>query len=244
MESLTSFEQLAAHWKPLQTEELIESAKTEHLAKGSRDKNLRYREFLLRHTDLEQKIKDVLTIFKEQNIPLPFTHITSKAQKFKNGESVSTGFVESIQSEGFKIHTNVGSFVKRGHKTELADAQYFINNPHMFIRSVDDLIKQYVHHGYRTNKQILGQDRDKGIGIPVMFLVDGSVNVRRGTDYHDHHILSEPVLPDRILGVIELEGKNRNKEDDMNYIVDAMLRTMESTIQSERNENPDIALTI
>lgn len=161
-----------------------------------------YKEMLEENPSLKEKI--VETFSTAQNIPA--IHITTES--FKMGDKViSSGFIENITENGFRPKdTNIGVFMKREGFREPATPLDFVDKPEKFLRELETIIRHYYHHGIRTNKNILGQEYEGYVGIPVMLLVDvADKTLIPGSDYEDHYKLGESVSSERIIGKIDLE---------------------------------------
>lgn len=166
------------------------------------------RELLEQNPELKIKIVEKMEKLKEGGEFLPIVHITSRAiRSEQGGDDLDTGFLENIKNEGFhRRDTNVAVFVRRGTRTSPAEPDFYIEKPEEFIKALRIFLQRYSHHGLRTNKNILGENRDSGQGVPIAVVIDGSVPIEHGSDYDDHYILKSMVTPDKILGEIDLDG--------------------------------------
>ena len=186
------------------------------------------KEILEQNPQLREEILRQMENLKAQNLPMPIAHITSKAIK-KDGDTISTGFTENIKKEGFrKRNTNVGAFVKRGKETSIAKPDFFIEKPEEFIKSLRLFLQRYLHHGLRTNKQVLGKFKDSKSAIPVIIFIEGDVKLEHGSDYDNHYILQQGAAPEQIIGIIDLnEHKNLKSKDDIIYIAKKLLKLLD-----------------
>jgi len=173
-----------------------------------------YSEALKNDEELNNKIIQTMKSLVDSGIAMPVLHFTSKGIKLDGEPEVSTGFVENIKLNGFRARdTNVAAFVKREQKTFIAEPQYFLENPYKILSDVSKIINRYSYHGTRTNKESLQSNRDKGIGVPVVLVIDASrANLQKGSDYDDHFILKNHISPDFIMGVINVN----NNQDQIN----------------------------
>lgn len=180
------------------------------------------RQILENAPDLRKRISETLQILEQHNSEMPLIHITSREIK-RNNEVVSTGFIENIKQRGFKArHTNVGSFIERGAKSQIAQPNYFITNPEELIKDLYTILQRYGHHGIRTNKEALVENRNAEEAIPTLLLIDGNTHLDKGTDYDDHYLLAEDLSGDRILGDIDLNLYKPYREH-LADLLDAML---------------------
>ncbi len=170
------------------------------------------RNLLEQNPELKTSILSTMQLLNQERLELPVIHITSVGIK-KDEETVTTRFIENIKQNGFRSrHTNVGAFVKRGNKTQRATAQYFIYHPEEFVKSFYLLLQRYAHHGKRTNKEVLGENRDLGEGIPEIIIIEGNVELERGSDYDDHFTLAQGASADQIIDEIDLESYKPYRE--------------------------------
>jgi len=171
-----------------------------------KDRHLKpYKEILEKDQSLREQIVETFSTI--QNIPA--VHITSES--FKMGDQIiSSGFIENITENGFRPKdTNIGVFMKRDGFREPATPSEFVNEPEKFLRELDLSINNYSHHGIRTNKNILGQEYENYVGIPVMLLIDvANTMLIPGSDYDNHYKLGESVSSERIIGKIDLSREN------------------------------------
>ncbi|MBI2473465.1 hypothetical protein HYV70_02855 [Candidatus Uhrbacteria bacterium] len=201
------------------------------------------RELLEENPLLRETITKQMSFLREHKLPLPAVHITSKSLLQKDGTQQSTGFVENIKKNGFrKRDTNVGIFIRRGQKPVPANPEFFEVNPQEFIKSVRLFLERYTRHGLRTNKQVLGDFREKGKGIPAMVLIQGNLALEHGTDYDDHFILKEGTSPDEIIGSIDLEKHNEpTSKEDLTHLVQEILNQVDFYYRSGLQEKNELA---
>jgi hypothetical protein len=129
--------------------------------------------------------------------------------------------------------------MKREQKTCFAEAKDYADNPADFVKEVRILWENFSRHGRRTNKEILGKDRGVGHGVPVALLINptqiedekASMRLERGTDRDDHFILKEKVFPEKIIGVVDLDGKD---------YIDAVKLFLEKIEESFKRERVDM----
>jgi hypothetical protein len=179
-------------------------------------KDMPYVDVLEREPELEVAIRDVMDRLAQTEIDVPLFHITSRAIRFADGSERSTGYLESIQQHGLRARdTNVAALMERDASVYIAAPEYYAKNPHKFLRAMAESLSHYAHHGSRTNKETLGEQRDAGVGVPALVMIDASdVPLIPGSDYDDHFKLGEVVPPSRIVSVLDLAGrKPANPED-------------------------------
>lgn len=204
-----------------QVENLVTTEK-----KSQKEIDVFCRELLSHYPELHKQIINQMHFYAETKIPMPVIHITSKAIHDENGTELRTGFIENIKKSGFrKRNTNVGAFVERGKTTTIAQPDYFSAHPEDFIKSLRLFLARYIHHGSRTNKDALLDQKNKGYGFPAMIIINGNVQLEHGSDYDDHYILPEGSGPQDIIGEIDLSKHNYHRsEEDITYIVEEMLK--------------------
>lgn len=168
-----------------------------------RDRYKPWREIIESDKELGEKIKSV---FGSSTL-IPAIHITSRAFRTDEGE-VESGFIDNILKNGFRARdTNIGVFMGRDGIRKPAIPLDFVNKPEKFLRELETLIRHYYHHGTRTNKELLGDRRDVGEGLPVMLLLDVTdVPLEQGSDYEDHYKLGTSVPRSKIVGEVNLES--------------------------------------
>lgn len=195
------------------------------------------RDLLTRYPELKEKIVKQMHSLEKQKLPLPVIHITSRAISGENNSETNTGFVENIEKNGFRQRdTNVAAFMKREEKTCLAQPDYYSARPEEFIKSLRLFLKRYLHHGYRTNKNALGDVKDTGQGIPIMIIVAGGAPLERASDYDDHYLLKNNVAPDQIMGKIDLAKHNYYRsQDDVLYLAEEILKQTNSFYEATKN---------
>ncbi|TAH33534.1 hypothetical protein EYC58_01030 [Candidatus Saccharibacteria bacterium] len=187
-----------------------------------------YIELLQQYPDLRQAIVASMTSLSEHDIPVPIIHITSSSVQLADGSSRTTGYLESMTSEGLRARdTNVGCLIEQGDSSRIASGEYFALYPHKFVRALATTLQHYIHHGSRTNKMSLGEAREAERATPVIVMIDATgVPLLRGTDYEDHFILGDSVTPDRIIGLVEVTGKKPSNSEDMVVVVHDFLEKM------------------
>ncbi len=177
---------------------------------------------------LTEDINSTMQRLIEKGIPMPVIHITAEKMRLADGTEVSTGYRESIDTQGFRPRdTNVAAFVERGNSVHLANPQYFLRHPYKLLRNIAEVVEHYKHHGSRTNKASLGENREQGRGLPAMMIIDSrGVQLLKGTDYDDHFILHNPVPATNILGSISLDGRNTHNTQDLKAITEEFLESI------------------
>jgi hypothetical protein len=209
MNEFSLVDQLDNYTKTLleETADLSPTQASAELTPTSR-KDTRYVRLLEQDESLKNKITSTMQALAERHNPMPLMHVTTKAVRFEDGNEESTGYIENIQSNGFRARdTNVSAFIDPSNSTHFRSPSYFADNPHKLLRQLDQILEKYGHHGVRTNKQSLGEKRDQGVGVPVMMLIDSrEVQLIKGSDNEDHFILHNRVPPDRIMGTVALKG--------------------------------------
>lgn len=180
-------------------------------------KDIPFIEELDRNPELDAEIVTTMAKLRLMGLRVPVFHVTSRAVRFEDGTEQSTGYLENIEANGLRARdTNVAAFMRKGAVTEVADPEYFVENPHKFLRSMSESLRRYAHHGTRTNKQSLGDQREAGVGVPVMLVVDATnTPLSPGSDYDDHFKLGEQISADRIMGTVELDGRKSRDPDDL-----------------------------
>ncbi len=159
--------------------------------------------------ELKQKIIEVMRNLSLSSEALPLIHITTDRIILPDDIARDSKMIEQIENQGFKgRHTNVGAFVTRRGRAQLAEPTDYENNPEDFLKSFIILLRRYLHHGLRTNKDVYAEKRNQGKGIPIMLVIRGGLPIERGTDYDDHYILKEDVPAKVILGKIEFEAED------------------------------------
>ncbi len=177
------------------------------------------REVIEKNVSLKEDILKCMHVLSEKNAPMPVVHITSSA--IQTGENkIDTGFVKNIMNNGFKKKdTNVGVFLERSRENLLASPGYFELHPEEFVKAIKLFVKRYVHHGFRVNKNILGELKNDGVGVPEMMIIDGNLELQHGSDYDDHYVLKEGAFSDKIIGSINLrEHNSASSLEDIDYI--------------------------
>lgn len=194
-----------------------------------RDKYKPYKEILETNRGLKEKIERMF----ERSQMVPAIHITSRAIKTESGE-VSSGFVENIKENSFRIKdTNVGVLMQRQGTRQPATPRDFVEKPEKFLRELETLIRHYYHHGVRTNKALLGDSRDVGMGLPVMLLVDVTdSSLEEGSDYEDHYRIGKSIPSSRIIGEVELDGIGSEIRNKLPEIADKFLELTEEYINT------------
>lgn len=167
-------------------------------------------------------IGDAILSLEKKDLPMPFVHLTVGNVIDEEGQIKPTGFIDDIKQRGLKVNTNGLTFVKRDFDeyAELAEPEYFKGREDFFVEAVAEMLKNYTHHGVRTNKRILGfsykgtKERDyksSGIGIPAAFVFDRKgIPVKRGSDGIEHYVAQVPVIPKKMMGVIEVLKSNKS----------------------------------
>ena len=160
--------------------------------------------------ELEDRIIVAMDLLEKTGIDIPIFHVTSRAVRLVDGAEQSTGYLENIAANGFRAHdTNVAALMERSANTHIASPAYFKDFPYKFLRAMSTSLRHYAHHGSRTNKASLESQRDQGKGVSVMLVIDPTnVPLVPGTDYDDHFTLGEVMKPSRIMGMVELSGRN------------------------------------
>lgn len=187
------------------------------------------REVIENNADLKEGILKCMHTLSEKNIPMPVIHITSSAIQI--GENrVDTGFIKNIMNNGFKKKdTNVSAFVERSRENLLASPSYFELHPEEFVKAIKLFVKRYIHHGFRVNKNILGELKNGGVGIPEMMIIDGDLELQHGSDYDDHYVLKEGASPDKIIGSINLSEHNSSSSPkDIDYIASKFIELLQN----------------
>ena len=224
---------------PEKVEELY-TTQFEHLEnkepiKSERDKYKPYKEMLETNRGLRETIEKVF----EQSQTIPAVHITSEFFITQN-DKVNSGFIENILKNGFRSKdTNIGIFMKREGTRQPAVPVDYVNQPEKFLRELETLIRHYYHHGVRTNKDLLGDSRDMGIGIPVMLLVDvANANLESGSDYEDHYKLSTSIPGNKLIGKIQLENVGSEIRERLPEIAIKFLKLTENYIEKSSQHLP------
>ena len=176
-----------------------------------------YIDMLRDNPELEIQIMGAMDKLVDASMDVPVFHITSRAIRFKSGAEQTTGYIENIAEKGFRARdTNVAALMERGSDARIGTPMYFRDAPYKFLRAIATSLMHYGHHGSRTNKESLTEQRDRGEGVPVMLLIDATETpLIRGTDYDDHFQLGEPVDPSHIVGMVELSGLKVSKSADL-----------------------------
>lgn len=185
------------------------------------------REVMEKNTGLKEEILKCMHTLQEKNVPMPLIHITSSAIQIGENK-IDTDFVKNIMNNGFKKKdTNVGVFLERSRENLLASPSYFELHPEEFVKAIKLFVKRYIHHGFRVNKNILGELKNDGVGIPEMMIIEGSLELQHGSDYDDHYILKEGASPDKIIGSINLGEHNRSfSSEDIDYIASKFIELL------------------
>jgi len=193
------------------------------------------REVLADNPEIKDQIITQMQKMAGLNLALPLVHITSEVVKYPSNTIKSSGFLENINQNGLRSRdTNVAAFVQRQNTTELASPDYFTDQPELFIKDLILILRRYVHHGVRTNKNIY-ENKNEGEGIPVMILVDGHTNLIKGSDFDDHFILADKVLPDKIIGKIDLDQmRDLHSTIDIASIVGQMLDQIDTYYSDQK----------
>jgi len=188
-------------------------------------KDVPYLDILEQRPGLTATIKTTMNQLAAAGMDVPVFHITSRAIRFADGSEQTTGYLESIQQYGLRARdTNVAALMERESSAHIAPPGYFAQNPHKLLRAMAESLSHYAHHGSRTNKQTLGENRDAGAGVPAMVVIDASgVPLIQGSDYHDHFMLGEAVPPSRITGVLDLAGRRPINTSDVASITEEFL---------------------
>ncbi len=183
------------------------------------------RDVLERHPEIQEMIEEQMEILEERGVHMPVLHITSRAIRDVHGNEMSTHFVEHIREEGFRPRdTNVGAFIRRENSPVVAQPNFFKTHPEEFIKSLRLFLQRYIHHGLRTNKNVLGDARGTGVGVPTMIILDGGVTLEKGSDRDDHYILKDGASPDQIIGIIDLDERCQSiSHDSVAYVARVLL---------------------
>jgi hypothetical protein len=210
---------------------------TEKKKESKKEIDILSRDILRDNPELTMVLEMTLDAFTKENIALPIIHVSSKEVRTASS-AVQTGFLENIRQRGFRAKdTNVGAFVKRGEeKTKLAEPIDFVKRPEQFVKSVILFLDRYAHHGIRTNKQSLGEMREKGKGVPVMVLIDGDVSLEHGSDFDDHYRLRESVNGEKILGLIELEDRTLRTPENISTILKDFVSIMKKKLEQTNDK--------
>lgn len=192
-----------------------------------------YIDILRDNPELEAQIVAAMGELAEVGMNVPVFHITSRAIRLENGIEQTTGYLENIAENGFRARdTNVAALMERGSDARIGTPLYFRDAPHKFLRAMATSLKHYAHHGSRTNKASLTEQRDQGEGIPVMLLIDTTKTpLIPGTDYDDHFQLGEAVNPSHIVGMVELTGLKAAKPTDIAEIAQGYASAITTTIE-------------
>ena len=209
--------------------------------KSQKEEDIFCRELLEQNPELRKRITDQMQELEDDHLPMPVAHITSGMVRSVNGDEVNTGFVENINTNGFrKRDTNVSAFVRRDEKSSLAEPNYYATNPEEFIKSLRLFLKRYVHHGFRTNKKALNNTEQGSRGVPTMLVITGGLSLERGSDYDDHYILREGATKENIIGEIHLDGRSHHRSrEDVEYIAEKMLDLIHD-FYSTREESEEV----
>lgn len=193
------------------------------------------REVLADNPEIKGQVITQMRKMADLNLSLPLVHITSEAVKYNDNTVKSSGFLENINQNGLRPRdTNVAAFVQRQNTTELALPDYFAAQPELFIKDLVLILRRYVHHGVRTNKNIY-ENKNEGEGVPVMILVDGHTNLIKGSDFDDHFILADKVLPDKIIGKIDLDqARDLHSITDIASIASQMLEQVDTYYSGQK----------
>lgn len=194
-----------------------------------------YLDILREQPELEALITDVMKKLEDEAAAVPIFHITSRAIRYSDGSEQSTGYLENIAQQGLRPKdTNVAALMEREPVTQIAEPSYFKENPHKLLRSMSTSLQHYAHHGSRTNKASLENQRDQGKGTPVMLIIDPSnLALVSGTDYDDHFMLAEVADPSLIIGVVELTGRKVGRTTDVAEITRDYLQTIQDHLNSQ-----------
>jgi len=207
--------------------------KPEKKKKSIKEINIFCEKVIEENPKLKEKLTETMKQMSEKNIEMPLIHITSKGIKTET-KTIVLDFIANIEKYGLrKRDTNVGAFINRYEQDRLAKPDDYISKPEEFIKSIRLFLEEYGYHGRRTNKEILKELRESGEGIPVMILIDGTdIELEKGSDYHDHYKLSEGAAPEKIMGVIDLQGKMgvRDKASVV-YIASEILRLINESMK-------------
>ncbi len=185
------------------------------------------REVIEKNVGLKENILKCMHTLSEKNAPMPVVHITSNAIQIGENK-IDTGFVKNIMNNGFKKkNTNVGVFLEGSRKNLLANPSYFELHPEEFVKAIKLFVKRYIHHGFRANKNILGELKNDGVGVPEMMIIEGDLELQHGSDYDDHYILKEGASLDKIIGSINLgEHNSASSLEDIDYIVSKFIELL------------------
>ena len=209
MEKFFSLQDLA-NWKVTDLpEHQIKVKNRDHLSQKPDD--VWVRELLDAHPELSQQVDQTIQSLADNHFLLPSLHFTADKIKLDDGREVTTGFLANIMQYGLRPRdTNVGVFT---------DGQGQILQPSAnpsaatVVKSFKQIIDRYAHHALRTNKQSLHQYQQRGRGLPVMIVIDGSLPMIKGTDYDNHYILSQGASPDKIWAVLPLLSTTSTSTD-------------------------------
>jgi hypothetical protein len=156
------------------------------------------------------------TFEKHWTKTLPIVHITNDEVNWGPKSPIqSTGFVDSIFSEGLRKYSNVGhvppesmreSINQRFRERPNIDVDYITEeeakkSPKKFLAAIDRLRTEFIHHGLRVNKNNV-----KGtLSIPAVIIMDGDVIRQAGDDRAVHAQVQEKVKPERIIDVFQFD---------------------------------------
>lgn len=163
------------------------------------------RELLLEQPELQKAIETVFAQMESQQIPLPLMHVTSSRFEGSSTDGMPS-FVDHIRQRGFRARdTNVAALMdRRVNPPIVSDAARFAVAPSAFVKEIILVLQRYLHHGVRANKAVLGTQRDRVVGVPVLLLVEGGVGLERGSDYDNHFRLTEAWSGEHVFGVVDL----------------------------------------
>ena len=163
------------------------------------------RELLLEQPELQKAIETVFAQMESQQIPLPLMHVTSSRFEGSSTDGVPS-FVDHIRQRGFRARdTNVAALMdRRVNPPIISSAARFAVAPSAFVKEIILVLQRYLHHGVRANKAVLGTQRDRVVGVPVLLLIEGGVSLERGSDYDNHFRLTEVWSGEHLFGVVDL----------------------------------------
>jgi hypothetical protein len=193
-----------------------------------------YTKILESNPKLVELINDVFS-----NIPsIPAVHITSR--EFRNeDEVIGSGFIQNIKQSGFrKLDTNIGVFMQRNGKREIATPSEYVSHPEKFLKELETIIKHYYHHGIRTNKSVIGSNQKEIEGVPSMLLIDiTNAELIPGSDYEDHYKLGSKIPGSSIIAEIDIEGIGSKRSQELPKLaIEFLTKTQEYFRKLKSNE--------
>jgi hypothetical protein len=177
--------------------------------------------------ELSFKLNNVLSKMSDCGMDMPFLHITTSDILDPDGNIRSTGFANNINKNGLKKNTNGTCFVSRDQDKKWSESnpKYFLDHPEILIENLRLIVKNYFHHGVRTNKKVLGFTNKggkradyeyAGKGLAYMFVTDATgITRRHGKDGIEHYQILQKIDRNRIMGGFKLGGIDIKNEQQL-----------------------------